>query len=102
MYKNDLISQTAQTGKGFTIQDLPVELVELSDEDLAQVCGGVTWGEILYGLGGYGKPRPTTPPRPPRIPGWHSLSEPSDLEMLVSPHTLPTLSLEFDGSLIIR
>jgi len=93
--------QANDSVNSITGQDLSAEMVELSDESLSQVYGGVTWGEILFGLGGYGKPRPTTPPRPGRIPGWHSLSEPSDLEMIASPQSLPTLSVEDNGSLIV-
>jgi bacteriocin-like protein len=40
MDKKKLMSQAAQPINNVTIQDLPSELVELSEEELSQVYGG--------------------------------------------------------------
>jgi len=40
MDKKNLISQVTQPVKCLTIQDLPADLVELSEEELSQVTGG--------------------------------------------------------------
>jgi bacteriocin leader peptide (microcyclamide/patellamide family) len=40
MDKKNLMSQIAQPANRLTIKDLPVELIELSDEALSQVWGG--------------------------------------------------------------
>jgi hypothetical protein len=47
--KNNLLSQTTRLGKRITIQNLPVELTELSEEGLQQIVGGVAFG----GMGGW-------------------------------------------------
>jgi hypothetical protein len=40
MDKKSLMSQSAQSVNNLTIQNLPNELAELSDEDLSQIRGG--------------------------------------------------------------
>jgi hypothetical protein len=39
MHKKNLISHAAQPANLITIQDLPTQLVELSDKDLQQIVG---------------------------------------------------------------
>ncbi len=45
MDKKNLMSQVAHPINKLTVQDLPIELAELSDEELQQVVGGK---EIKY------------------------------------------------------
>jgi len=60
MHKNDLITQTNDSSNHIALQDLSTEMVELSDEALAQVHGGINlnlskfiFGERLrFGGGG--------------------------------------------------
>jgi bacteriocin-like protein len=43
MHKKNLIPQAITPVNNITIQDLPIELAELSDNDLQQVVGGGKW-----------------------------------------------------------
>ena len=49
MDKKNLLSRTTRPSKRITIQDLPTQLVELSQKDLQQIAGGVASG----GTGSY-------------------------------------------------
>ena len=42
--KNNLLSQVTRPGKRITIQNLPPQLVELSEKDLQQITGGAFGG----------------------------------------------------------
>ncbi len=44
MDKKNLLSQVARPNKCITIQNLPAQLVELSEKDLQQILGGVAFG----------------------------------------------------------
>jgi bacteriocin leader peptide (microcyclamide/patellamide family) len=44
MDKKNLMSQVAHPINKLTVQDLPIELAELSDEALSQILGGQIWG----------------------------------------------------------
>ena len=65
MHKNNLISKAITPVNHITIQDLPAELVELSDEALSQVCrgsGGCPWEtQPIDGGGYYGPIEPIVP-----------------------------------------
>ena len=60
MDKKDLMSKRNGSGNRFAIQNLSAEIVELPDEALSQVCGGIfsaslsqfIRNEILVGGGG--------------------------------------------------
>ncbi len=49
MKNKNLLSQATRPDKRITIQDLPPQLIELSEKDLQQVVGGVASG----GIGGW-------------------------------------------------
>jgi hypothetical protein len=48
MKKKNLTPQIAKSVNCLSIQNLPVELVELSDEALSQVYGGIETGEAPW------------------------------------------------------
>ena len=48
--KKNLRPQTTQPSKRITMQNLPTQLVEMSEKDLQQVIGGVAFG----GMGSLG------------------------------------------------
>jgi hypothetical protein len=50
VHKKKLIPQAILPVNPITIQDLPTELVELSDEAMSQVCGG---NQFNYFIGGF-------------------------------------------------
>jgi bacteriocin-like protein len=54
MKKKSLISQMVNPVNRLTIQDLPAKLVEMSEEDLQQIVGGLSVGSGGVGSGGTG------------------------------------------------
>jgi hypothetical protein len=48
MKKKNLLSQATRPDKRITIQNLPAQLVELSEKDLLQIAGGAFGGSGSY------------------------------------------------------
>jgi bacteriocin-like protein len=63
MDKTNLLSQSTEPRKRITILDLPSQLVELSDQDLQQIVGGIA--SINQVDPDEIPPLPPCPPRPP-------------------------------------
>jgi hypothetical protein len=68
MNQKNLTTQTNNFDSSFTIKDLDAEFVELSEENLEQIVGGVTEGGPGDSLRSVPTILPLLPPPPPPVP----------------------------------